>query len=190
LLSLAAWRLEIECVKGWDGLRWLSGYPWAALPICALVATSIVLAIAPSVPLRPVRVGIFLAVATGIAWSSFEIARQWFYDDLAWLSLARWRLPPSHWLFSPLLSTALTALGTYLAVRWLLFRIRPWSIALFALAVLLVLPLSVLSLQVFPAHGYRDAIHAIKAGYPMFWINLLMAAATGLAVRFGERPRR
>ena len=62
----------------------------------------------------------------------------------------------------------------------------PWCIALFVAALILVMPASWLSLQLLPAHGYTDEIHAIKAGYPTLWTNLLMGGVAAMATRFGR----
>ena len=49
------------------------------------------------------------------------------------------------------------------------------------------MPASWLLLQLLPAHGYTDEIHAIKAGYPTLWTNWLMGAAGAVAAVFGRR---
>ena len=48
------------------------------------------------------------------------------------------------------------------------------------------MPASWVLLQLVPAHGYADEIHAIKAGYPTLWTNLLMGAAAAMATRFAR----
>src|SRR5690242_17577476 len=50
LVSLALWRSEIELIKGWTGLSWLNGYPKAAVPICVLVAASVLVAVLAAAP--------------------------------------------------------------------------------------------------------------------------------------------
>jgi hypothetical protein len=197
LLSLALWRGEVELIKGWAGLSWLNGYPWAAVPVCALVAASVLatsLAAAPPAAreaIQPRGVGracvTFLAIAAGIAWVSFEIARRWLETSHAWLMFS----PPPlatriGWLMPAVGSITWCAVGFFVAIDRLLLRLRPWCIALFAAALILVMPASWLSLQLVPAHGYTDPLHAIKAGYPMLWTNLLMGAAAGAAARFAH----
>jgi hypothetical protein len=187
LLSMVAWRVEVEWIKGWAGLGWLHGYPWAAVPICVLVAGSILVAVASMAPVRVVSAGAFLAVVTGVGWVSFEIARRWLYVDQEWLLPPARSLALPRWALSPLLSIALSSVGVYLAISRLLFRLRPWTVVLFVAADLLVLPTSWLTLQIIPAHGYRDGIHAIKAGYPMLWTPILTAGAAALAVLLSRR---
>ncbi len=198
LLSLALWRGEVELIKGWEGLNWLNGYPWAAVPICALVAASILVAVLSAAPsaardtiqsrdIRRTRVT-FIAIATGIAWLSFEIARRWLESSHAWLMFSR---PPLStrigWLLPPVGSIALCAVGFFVAIDRLLLRLRIWAVGLFVVALILTMPASWLLLQIVPAHGYTDEIHAIKAGYPTLWTNLLMGAAGAAAARWGRR---
>jgi hypothetical protein len=196
--SLALWRGEVELIKGWDGLNWLNGYPWAVIPICALVAASILVAVLAAAP-PPARDAIqsrgirrtcvtFIAIATGIAWLSFEIARRWLESSHAWLMFS----PPPlstriSWLAPPVGSIALSAVGFFVTIDRLLLRLRIWAVGLFVVALILTMPASWLLLQLLPAHGYTDEIHAIKAGYPMLWTNLLMGAAGAAAARWGPR---
>jgi hypothetical protein len=197
LLSLALWRGEVELIKGWAGLSWLNGYPWAAVPVCALVAASVlvtILAAAPPAAREAIQSGgvgrtcaTFLAIATGVGWLSFEIARRWLETSRAWLMFS----PPPlvtriGWLMPAVGSITLCAVGFFFAIDRFLLRLRPWCIALFAAALILVLPASWVLLQLVPAHGYTDEIHAIKAGYPTLWTNLLMAAAAAMATRFAR----
>ena len=197
-VSLALWRGEVELIKGWAGLSWLNGYPKAAVPICVLVASSVLVAVLAAAPpaawdairsrgVRRICVS-FLAIVGGIAWLSFEIARRWLETSHAWLMFSA---PPLGtrigWLIPPVGSVALCAIGIFVTIDRLLLRLRPWSIALFAAALIVVMPASWLLLQLIPAHGYTDEIHAIKAGYPMLCTNLLMGAAGAAAARFAHR---
>jgi hypothetical protein len=47
-------------IKGWDGLAWLSGYPWAAPVVCVFFALSALLPLSASIPLSPARKGAFV----------------------------------------------------------------------------------------------------------------------------------
>jgi hypothetical protein len=197
LVSLALWRGEVELIKGWAGLSWLNGYPWAAVPVCVLVAASLLVAVLAAAP-PPAQEAIrsrgggrtcvtFLAIATGVGWLSFEIARRWLETSHAWLMFS----PPPlatriGWLIPPVGAITLCAIEIFFAIDRLLLRLHPWCIALFAAALILVIPASWLSLQLVPAHGYTDEIHAIKAGYPTLWTNLLMGGAAAVATRFGR----
>ncbi len=201
LLSLGIWRGEVEWIKGWAGLNWLAGYPWAALPICVLVAASILVSVVAAAPAsawvenatrgeRQISV-LFLAIVSAVSWLSFEIARRWFETNPFWGTFTRPAMTAiAGWLAWPIGSIAFCAVAIFLAIDRLLLRLRRWTIALFVAALALVLPASWLLLQLVPAHGYRDSIHSIKAGYPPLWTNLLMGAVAGIAARFGQRRER
>ena len=187
-LSFALWRAEVEFIKGWTGINWLrKGYPWSAPPICALVALSVLTPPAVVTPLSRWRAGVFLAVATIIGWVSFDNARDWFYLNIGWLTLLQVRPPPEYYVFSPLLSMVLTTVGMQQAIHRLLVPIATWTMVYFLAAILLIVPVSLLCLQIVPAHGEDDIYHTIKSGYTAFWTNILLAAAAALAIRFRRR---
>jgi hypothetical protein len=181
LASLAAWRVEVEWVKGWAGLRWLEGYPWAALPICLFVAAAVLVPVAARRSVPAGRAFAFLILATGTCLLAFELARRWLYEA----GSARLPPAPSVWrlLLSPLTSIALAAAGLFLAVDRLLLHLPARRAAFFVGALLLIWPASLLTIQLLPVHGYRDAIHAVKGGYPTFWTTLLLGAVAAAAVR-------
>jgi hypothetical protein len=183
-LSFALWRGEVEYIKGWTGLNWLHGYPWSALPICVLVAASTLIPVAVAVPLSRERSLIFLAVVTVVGWASFEIARRWFYVDNSWLIAFHQRPDPEYFIFSPLLSIVLTTVGVQQAMHHLLVPIPTWTVGFFLVAVLLIVPVSLLAIQIVPVYIYRDFIHTIKSGYTAFFTNILLGIAAALATRF------
>jgi hypothetical protein len=186
LSSFAIWRVEVECIRGWAGLNWLRGYPWAAIPTCALVAASVLTCVAAVVPVKRGRSLPFVAVATAVVWIAFEIARRWLCEDYGYLVLVGSGVPASHWVVSPLLSVLISVFGIQQGIHRLLRPIAAWTALLFLSAVALVWPLCLLSLQIAPPHGYRDVIHAIKAGHPMFWSNITFGTAAWAAVRHGR----
>ena len=69
------------------------------------------------------------------------------------------------------------------ASRWLA-PLHIWTTVVVTVALLLVLPLSVITVMAFPAlHGETDEIHAVKMGYPVLWTALLVP----LALRLGRK---
>ncbi|MFT3775722.1 MAG: hypothetical protein QM820_61025 [Minicystis sp.] len=87
------------------------------------------------------------------------------------------------------LSIVLTAVGLHVLTRVLLVRTSAWLVPLVIVSILLVNALSFATIQVFPAvNGSRDFIHAVKMGYPTFWVNVLVAGAVELGLRIAERP--
>jgi hypothetical protein len=127
----------------------------------------------------------FVGMVAGISWLSFEIARRWFHESPGWLGLAGYPAPLSFWIFSPVLSLVLTSLGLFASIRRVGINVSGWIVPIAFAAVMLVWPLSVVSIKLVPAHGYVDGIHAVKAGYPMFWVNALVAGAVAVSMRLG-----
>jgi hypothetical protein len=85
-------------------------------------------------------------------------------------------------------SALLTGLGLAAAMRWLLVPVSWWTAALVVVAVVLALPLGMLTIMVLPPPcGGTDYVAAVKVGYPIFWLNVLMGVASHVAVR---RTRR
>lgn len=183
VMSFSLWRGEVEYFKGWPGLAWLNGYPWSALPISLLVAASVLTPIEVAAPLSPRRSLMFLLVVGVVGWIAFEVARRWFFADRSWLLLGGLLPTTSDYVFSPLLSIVLAVAGIQQAIHRLLVPVPLWTMVFFLVAILLDVPLSLLSLKLVPAHGATDFYHAIKAGYTMFWVNILLGAASALTMR-------
>lgn len=198
LVSIGAWLFEVFVIKGWAGLNWLRGYPFAAL--VGIAASALATGFAAKYALDTRRhpsagaapFGGFVLGASLAAFVSFEVAREAIYNlhsrSAAWLSLsgepglAR-SFYITQWLLilgAGLITTSVFTLG----IRRLLVAIAWWTALLFAVALLLVMPLSVALIQVIQAPGGQtDYVHAVKMGYPMFFTPILLAVATHIAVR-------
>jgi hypothetical protein len=175
---LAAWGLwlaEVCWIKGWDGLAWLSGFNWSALPICALILITASYGVSARASWRE-RI-IFTAVGWVIALVAFVLAR-WAAFDL--LSRGLGLLPRVRW--EPFIAAALAGLLvsaglTFAANRWLA-AMHYWTGFLIAAGLLLVMPLSIATIKIFPAlNGSMDEIDSIKMGYPVFWTAVLVPVA-------------
>jgi hypothetical protein len=188
-LAAAAWLGEVVWIKGWQGLAWLEGHPWAAAVGIACAVVSAALPICAAHAVGPRRFALFCAMALPIAWVSFEVARGAVHQLLsppglpqpAELALQD-ALENSSWLAGAAL---LTAFGFTLAVRLALGPVSLWLAGLFLLALGLVLPMGLLTIQIGPAlDGSTDVIHVVKMGYPLFWTSVLLGAASFVGVRF------
>jgi hypothetical protein len=180
-LAWGLWFGEVCWIKGWRGLAWLSGFNWSALPICALVAivSAYLLDGRSSWSRRTAFVGVgfisMLAAFLAGRWAVFEL----FSGPTT----------PSH-AVPAVLVVAIALLGvsaglTVAASRWL-SPLHVWTGILVAAALLLVVPLSLVTIQVIPAlNGSSDAVHSVKMGFPVFWTALLVP----LALRFGQSSR-
>jgi hypothetical protein len=182
LTALIAWGLwlgEVCWVKGWAGLAWLDGFNWSALPICAVIVVTSSCVVSPDVGWRQripfVLFGFVVAAGAFVAgrWAMIEIGSAWvfpFYDPLITLAAAGLAV-----------SVGLTAAAS----RWLA-PVHVWTALVVIVALVLVLPLSLITIKVLPAlSGDTDDIHAIKMGYPVLWTALLVP----LALRLGRKRR-
>jgi hypothetical protein len=176
----AAWGLwlgEVCWVKGWAGLAWLDSFNWSALPVCAVIALTSSYAVAPEAGWRQRMT--FVLLGGALTAGAFAIGRQAVIDFFsAWLV-------PYH---EPLVTLAAAGLAvsaglTAAAGRWLA-PLHVWTAAIVAVALVLAVPLSVVTVAAFPAlNGSTDEIHAVKMGYPVLWTALLVP----LALRVGRK---
>jgi hypothetical protein len=170
LVAGALWRLEVEW-RGWDGLRW-AGYFHFAVPVggaAFLVWTWFFLDV-PSPRRRAAIVALlalFAAIAVPLTEASLRTAfSRLFFASSVPRSMLFW------WLLTPTL-----VVGVLRAFR-VPVVLRRWAIAqaLFVAA----WPMAVVVMQVFPQHGYTDALHAFKSGLvvPFFVVALGIAIPT------------
>jgi hypothetical protein len=190
LAGFGLWLGEVLWVKGWEGLRWLGGYPYASIGVAALVPLAILVALGQRPAAR--RLAGFLVWTTGVGVGCFELARESIFalasrDHLAILnsgSLAS-RMGTVAGIAALPLSAVLAAAGIYAAVRFFLRPLTAWTILYLVVGIGLVVPASMLTIHLFPAlYGYTDHVHAVKMGYPAFWVVVLLAAAVALGARF------
>ncbi len=73
------WYLGIGWFNGSEGLEWLHGFQWGALPASAAIAVGCAAAVARDY--RPCRLSAFLVLATALCLAGFAAAR----DELYWL---------------------------------------------------------------------------------------------------------
>jgi hypothetical protein len=180
--ALAAWSLwlaEVCWVKSWAGLAWLSGFNWSALPICALIIIMSSYSVSEHAgwPERKrfVTFGFILTIiAFGAArWAVFELFSGIMFTRVGFEAAI------------VIVAAGLTvSVGlTVSANRWLA-PLYGWTGILVAVALMLVLPLSFVTIKALPAlNGSTDQIHSIKMGYPVFWTALLIP----LALRLGRK---
>jgi hypothetical protein len=188
LVAFGLWLAEVVWVKGWPGLAWLSGYPYAAVGVAALVAVGVLVALGarPS----PVRIAGFIACTTSVGLGCFELSREAILNFSG-----SGHVPPSFgasWagLAALPLSALLAAVGLFATVRGFLSPLPAWTILYLVVAFGVVLPAAMVTIHVFPAihGGYTDYVHAVKMGYHGFWVVVLTAAAVALGARTSSVP--
>jgi hypothetical protein len=180
--AFVAWGLwlgEVWWVIGWAGLAWLDSFNWSSLPICAVIMVSSSYFVSPDAEWRErmkfVLSGSALTIGAFVAgrWAMFEFFSAWlFVNNAAVAALVAAGLA---------VSVGLTAATS----RWLA-PLHIWTAGVVVVALVLVLPLSVMTVKEFPAlNGSIDEIHAIKMGYPVLWTALLVPPA----LRLGRKRR-
>jgi hypothetical protein len=181
--AFVAWGLwlgEVCWVKGWASLAWLDSFNWSSLPICAVIAVSCSYFVTPGAGWRErmkfILFGSALATGAFVAgrWAIFEFFSSWlFVNYVAIAELAAAGLT---------VSVGLTAATS----RWLA-PLHIWTAGAVIVALVLVLPLSIITVIEFPAlNGGTSEIDATKMGYPVLWTALLVP----LALRLGRKHRR
>jgi hypothetical protein len=173
--AFAAWGIwiaEVVWIKGWEGLAWLSGFNWSLLPICGLIViiSSYAVTSEASFWKRAAFIGvtwmIMIAAAIFVRRAAFELFAGSIFGPEG-----------SKDLIFILLAGLCVAAGLVISANRWLAPLHHWTAVWVALALLLVLPLSIVTIKAFPAiNGSTDQIHSIKMGYPVFWMALLVPA--------------
>lgn len=179
LIAWGLWIAEVRWVKGWGGLAWLAGFNWSAIPICILVALMCSYLVSDEGALSARLV--FIGVASILMIVAFAIARWAMFELFSAGVPGRSGIGPAIVLLTAWL---IVSFGLTVATTRSLAVLHYWAGVLVAAALIFVLPLSFLTIKVFPAlNGSMDQIHSIKMGYPVFWTALLVP----VALRMGKK---
>jgi hypothetical protein len=175
LVAWALWYLGIGWFNGGEGLEWLHGFQWGALPASAAIAVGCAAAVVRDY--RLCHLSAFLVLATALCFVGFAAAR----EELYWLHSRRLFAPAG---FAPSVRLALYWAGVSLGLAWLasrfLARMRWWTALLLAAALALAQPLAALTVTGFPGARHGDICNAIRLGYPVLWAAILLPAALRL----------
>jgi hypothetical protein len=182
-------------VKGWKGLNWLGGYPWAGVPVCLAITLAAWVGAGWLPKKSALRSGLFLLLAWLVLLACFEIARASLFalhsswvplylpDRLMQGSLPD-RLHEHILLLGVPLAVLLASAGIFLFVRLFLLRISWWTLLFLVLGLILIMPASLVTCHLLSAFDYRtDYFHAVKMGYPAFWAVVFV----GVAVMLGRK---
>jgi hypothetical protein len=169
------WLGEVCWVKGWRGLAWLAGFQWSSLPICIVIVSLCLLVGGPASWRNRMK---FLTAGSAVALMSFLLERY-----VAFEVFSGW--PPlgldARLVLGFLFGAATVPVTFPLLCKWWLSTVSWLASVFLAIALVLVLPLSFVTVLVLPAfNGSTDPIHAIKMGYPVFWTALLVPVALRL----------
>ncbi|MDX1940833.1 MAG: hypothetical protein SFU99_09805 [Saprospiraceae bacterium] len=172
VLSNALWLAEIKLIVGWEGLGWLSYIHYSVFIIALFSVLSYVMPFyfirdisrrqfwQATLEMYPATLVAFFLAKTIL----FSIYTQ-FYGYLNSNSL----------LALLLVVVLLIAFSIHFITKKTLHRVR-WGHGLFiALGMVTVVPLSILSVELFPGFGNGSGfVDAVKMGYSFFWITVMM----------------
>jgi hypothetical protein len=195
-IAVALWQFELLRRIGWPGLRWLDHPSWSVHVIYLLFACA--LAVGAGAPAPRAwswwrRVAFFAAIyllsSLCLDMVKVGVAQLFFVGYATWLDPIQAIPGLSHALLP--LGGLLLALGTSTAVHLLHAPLRRFRCGFFMLVALVAVgPASFLTVLVFPAHdGSTNFIHAIKMGYPAFWVIVLSSAAVAASRRPNTAPQ-
>jgi hypothetical protein len=194
------WMEEVIWLMGWAGLAWLDEFNWSSLPISAVIMATSSYVVASRAGWR--SRAIFIGLGSVLAVAAFAVVR-WVAEHFFGFSYPMFFFFPISPIFGfsadPFVSFLehltvivlvgiLVAAGLPVLAHWCLSPVRVWTAPLLALGLILVLPLSVATIQVFPAlNGSTDDVHAVKMGYPVFWTALVIPLALRIGLRQNAR---
>ncbi|MCP4437335.1 MAG: hypothetical protein GY810_00010 [Aureispira sp.] len=172
-LSLLIWLYEINSIIGWNSLEWLNQELYSIYIITLLVVISYLLPIAKISQVGMARVLVCGLTMYGAAIGGFILARGVFYDLYNKIPESINHYAWSIWkLFAIVL---LVAIVFFLLKQWLLDATDRFHILTLIVALIAVVPMSLITVEYIPGFGVEDHfVDAVKMGYPVFWINVLL----------------
>ncbi len=171
VLALCLWRAGIAWFNGGEGLAWLDGFQWGAIPVCAVIAAACATAVVAR-DRDPVRLALFMLLTWAVCFSAFAAGRGELYEMFGGSLVAD---------ATPAIRLLLYAVAVSVSLPWLASRLLAplhWWTALLCLGALPLADfLAYLTVAYFPDGRHSDEFNAIRLGYPAFWIALLLPAA-------------
>jgi hypothetical protein len=186
-LAMGLWRAELFLVRGWLGLQddrfswsWESGFNWAAIPICALIASVCAFSVHPFYfSIRPfysaARLAMFVTMASIMFLAAFVISKAALDNFFAFAFSHGAGRPAGLIALLPMaLSGVAVSVVLPLLAREMLAPVQLWTMFALAAALVLIMPLSALTFCLLADSCGQMGINDIKLGYPIFWTALLV----------------
>ncbi len=187
-LAWGLWCASITWFHGWDGLDWLQGFHWGAIPVCIAVAAACAVAVARNY--EPARLSLFVILASVLCFAAFAAGRDELYQMFGGMDFVAFAGRPLRrvlYAAAPPLRLALYAIAVSVSLPWLASRLlaplHGWTALLAMVALVLAVLLAAVTVTCFPGERHADLYNAIRLGYPVFWIALLLPAALWGGVR-------
>jgi hypothetical protein len=179
-LAMGLWRAELFLVRGWLGLQddrfpwsWESGFNWAAIPICVLIASVCAFSVRPFY--GATRLAMFVTMASIMFLAAFVISKAALDDFYAFAFSHGAGRPAGLIALLPMaLSGVAVSVVLPLLAREMLAPVQLWTMFALAAALVLIMPLSALTFCLLADSCGRMGINDIKLGYPIFWTALLI----------------
>jgi hypothetical protein len=183
LLAWCFWCAGIVWFNGGEGLNWLHGFHWGAIPVCAVIALGCAAAVARQND--PVRLLLFIVLAWAICFTAFAAGRAELYQIFG----------GSYFVgVTPLIMLALYGIAVSISLPWfasrLLTPLHWWTALYSAAALLLAMIFASLTVIYFPGGRHSDLFNAIRLGYPAFWTALLLPIALWAGVKRQKSARK
>jgi hypothetical protein len=182
------WLAILHIHSGWAGLRWMELDGSLIYPMIPFLAFAILLnSPDPMACLRHKRIRTLAGMAglSAGSWVAYEFGKQGvirmqFYAYVSRIpGLGEANLHPLVFLSCAGLILSLAQFIAAPRVPWPPYR---RALAYFFLGNSLSLPCAYMTIQIIPALNHsRDFIHAVKMGYPAFWLILYTGRATRLS---------
>lgn len=186
LLAYGLWFAEIHFFIGWDGMEWLPYSHYSVFGIAALVVAAY---LAPFWMLRSASMSRLAKAGIELY---FVVLAAYFLEKLILLTLFTqfYGFLDQDWLLLlQVLVLAMTVLSFYFITQRWLEPLRWQQLLVFAAAIILPYPLSLLSLRFLFHFGAGFGFtESFKIGYPFFWIVLLLGIAGIIATQNFKKP--
>ena len=172
--ALIAWQLWCIGTAG-EGLTWLQGFQWGAVPVSIMIATACAAAVIRDN--SPTRLLLFIVTASATCFTAFAAGRAELYEVFGGITVN----------VAPLIRLALYGIAVSVSLPWLADRLlRPlhwWTALVSAAALVLAVTLACLTVAYFPGDRHPDLFNAIRLGYPVLWTALLLPAALWTGIK-------
>ncbi len=179
LLSLTAitlWLGEVLFIKGWHGLNWLRGPLYSPFLSTLFVVAAFMSSLIQYSDLTKKNIIIAFCLLYLVSIFFYTAGKEFTtipYQMAIWSRIDYYILEFMGFMLFPLM-----ALVYWFITQKFIRKTKKIHILYLTLFSLAVLPLSMLSIWICPGFGTGDGeIDAIKMGYPVFWMAMMMGLA-------------
>lgn len=177
VMGVSLWLFEILTVKQWNSLDWLRGQLYSPYISALLAVLSFMVPFLLMKQVATKKVVLSLAILYIVNIICYEAGKRLCYA--LYCKFCFWTKSDIVFLFS-IAFTLFAFLGIaywFVANKWIR-KTRKINILLITLLAGLVIPLSLVAIQVNTGFGSQTGwVDAVKMGYPMFWMILLLGVS-------------